>query len=194
MSLNTLPLTSSHLRRLGASAAALALAATLSAAPGPLAPQASAQSLSLPSFVVIPTPIPGEPVDPAVIARTITEIHEQTNRERVAAGRAPVARSAALDAMAQAWSVKMAAEDRMYHNPEVRSQVVSLFGTTWRNYGENVLQNWRGATGAQLTEQWMDSFTHRVNLLDSRHTHLGVGVAVAPSGKLYATQNFVGLR
>ena len=96
MPLKSLPLTPSHLRRLGASVAALALAATLSAAPGPLAPRASAQSLSLPSFVVIPTPIPGEPVDPAVIARTITEIHEQTNRERVAAGRAPVARSAAV--------------------------------------------------------------------------------------------------
>ena len=87
----------------------------------------------------------------------------------------------------------MAAEDRMYHNPGIRARVTAAFPGQWRSYGENVLQNWCGASGEALVQQWMNSLPHRLNLLNPLHTHLGVGVEVADSRKLYSTQNFVRL-
>lgn len=74
------------------------------------------------------------------------------------------------------------------------ARVSQTYPGQWRNYGENVLQNWCGASGEKLVEQWMRSPGHRLNLLNPAHTHLGVGAAVADSSKLYSTQNFVRLR
>lgn len=173
---------STFTRRAFAAVAAVATSAALAT------PVAGAQS----SFM-IGTP-PTCEATPAEFERVITEVHEATNRERVEAGRDPVQRLDSLDGIAQDWSDQMASEDRMYHNPNIRAQVADTYPGNWAGYGENVLQNWCGVNGERLVQQWMDSLGHRLNLLNPRHTHLGVGVAGADSGKLYSTQNFVNLR
>ncbi|MFN3340904.1 MAG: CAP domain-containing protein [Dietzia sp.] len=109
-----------------------------------------------------------------------------TNAARVDNGRAPLPTSGALNALAAAWSQVQSAENRMYHNPNLASQVPS--GTT--RWSENVLQNWRNATPQELVNQWMASPGHRLNLLRTDHTSMGVGVAVAGDNRLYATQVF----
>lgn len=123
----------------------------------------------------------------------IADIHEHTNRERSAALVAPVKRDDHLTRIARGWSLQMAADDEMRHNPDIRSRITQAHPGQWRASGENVLQNWCGATGAELVQQWMGSTPHRVNLLNPEHTHLGVGAEVAGSRKLYSTQNFVSL-
>ena len=154
------------------------------------APATGAQSLEF----TMATPAPCESATPAELEQVIEDVHEHTNRERAAARVAPVKRLGSLDGIAQTWSEQMAAEDRMYHNPGIRARVTAAFPGQWRSYGENVLQNWCGASGETLVRQWMNSTPHRVNLLNPAHTHLGVGADVADSRKLYSTQNFVSLR
>ena len=171
-------------RRVFSAVAAVATTAALAT------PVAGAQSLSF----EIAAASPCDSASPAEIEELITEIHKETNREREAAGRNPVKRLDSLDGIAQTWSTQMANENRMYHNPDIRNLVSATYPGQWRSYGENVLQNWCGADGKKLVQQWMNSFGHRVNLLNPAHTHLGVGAAVADSKKLFSTQNFVSLR
>jgi uncharacterized protein YkwD len=114
------------------------------------------------------------------------QLLDATNAARVANGREPLAVSDDLNDIATAWSQVQASVDDMYHNPVLRDQVPT--GTT--RWSENVLQNWRTATPQELVDQWMASYGHRINLLRTDHTAMGMGVAVADSNKLYATQVF----
>ncbi|KAA0918004.1 CAP domain-containing protein [Dietzia sp. ANT_WB102] len=171
-------------RRIGAVAAAAATFIALSA------PVTGAQSLQL----SVGTPAPCEKATSAELEQVVDDIYEHTNRERAAATVAPVKRLDSLERIARNWSQQMAEENRMYHNPGIRGQVEATYPRQWSSYGENVLQNWCGATGEALVAQWMNSTPHRLNLLNPAHTHLGVGAAVADSRKLYSTQNFVRLK
>lgn len=77
----------------------------------------------------------------------------------------------------------MAAETRMYHNPDYADQYCC-----WMAVGENVA--W--ASVSQLTasevgsrvralfQMWMDSEGHRTNIMRSRYDHFAVGVRIAP--------------
>lgn len=170
-------------RRIGAVAAAAATFLALAA------PVTAAQSLQF----TVGAPAPCEQATPAETEQLIADIHEHTNRERVARDLNPVTRLESLDLIAQTWSEQMAIEDRMYHNPQLKALMDDAYAGQWRGYGENVLQNWCGASGEALVQQWMNSLPHRLNLLNPSHTHLGVGVDVADSRKLYSTQNFVRL-
>lgn len=87
---------------------------------------------------------------------------------RQEAGRAPLARNAALDAVAAAWARRMADENRMYHNPELASQVPG----GWRSLGENVANGYRDA--ASVHDGWMHSPGHRANILGEGYTDIGV--------------------
>ncbi|MFS4488781.1 CAP domain-containing protein [Dietzia kunjamensis] len=176
-------------RRIGAVAVAAATFLALAA------PVTAAQSLQF----TVGAPAPCEQATPAETEQVIADIHEHTNRERVSRGLNPVARLASLDRIAQNWSEQMASLDAMTHNPQIKALMAATYDGTplsdgkWTSYGENVLQNWCGASGEALVQQWMNSLPHRLNLLNPLHTHLGVGVEVADSRKLYSTQNFVRL-
>lgn len=103
-------------------------------------------------------------------ADTITEL---ANDARAAAGKAPLARNANLDAVARAWARKMAADGRLWHNPNLASEIPS----GWRRVGENVAQGYR--TGAQMHAGWMGSSGHRANILGD---FTDIGVAFLESG------------
>lgn len=95
------------------------------------------------------------------------------------------------------WSDQMAAETRMYHNPDYANQYCC-----WTAVGENVA--W--ASVSQLTasavesrvrtlfQMWMDSDGHRTNIMTSRYDHFAVGVRIAPHPTygyaIWATANF----
>lgn len=165
------------------------IAAAAMAVGGLGAPAASAQQVLIPGssggFVVGGGGNEEPAVDPAS-----DEYREQlldaTNAARAANGRAPLQANPALNQVATEWSQTQASENRMYHNPDLRGQLPA--GAT--RWSENVLQNWRNASPQQLVDQWMASPGHRVNLLRADHTTMGMGVAVAPDRKLYATQVF----
>lgn len=152
------------------------------------APAASAQQFLVPgsSFgVTVTDPGTVSGLDPAS-AEYRTQLIEATNAARVANGQKPLAVSPALNAVATSWSQVQATQNDMFHNPNLQAQIPA--GAS--RWSENVLQNIRNATPQQLVDQWMASPGHRINLLRSDHTVMGMGVAVADSNKLYATQVF----
>ena len=115
-----------------------------------------------------------------------TEMLDATNEAREKNGRTALRVNDELSRVATDWSGVQADENRMFHNPNIRNEIPS----GWRHWGENVLQNHECATPQQLVDQWMNSTPHRINLLRKDHTDMGMGVAVADDGKLYATQVF----
>ncbi|MDV8002204.1 CAP domain-containing protein [Rhodococcus sp. IEGM 1408] len=167
----------------------LAVCAAAAMAVGGLgAPAASAQQVLVPgsSFGFVA----GDPgtvplVDPAS-AEYRTQLIEATNAARVANGQKALTAAPALNTVATAWSQVQADANKMFHNPTLSSQIPD--GAS--RWSENVLQNYRNATPQELVNQWMASPGHRINLLRSDHTTMGMGVAVSSSNKLYATQVF----
>ncbi|UIZ92574.1 CAP domain-containing protein [Corynebacterium sp. CNCTC7651] len=114
------------------------------------------------------------------------ELIDATNRFRERNGLHALEPMPELNNLAQDWSERLAREGRLYHRPSF----TSYYPAGWRYASENVLQNWSDANADVLVNQWATSPGHRKNMLDPTITHIGVGVADAPNGKRYATQNF----
>ncbi|WLP93267.1 MULTISPECIES: CAP domain-containing protein [Gordonia] len=112
------------------------------------------------------------------------DVAEATNRFRLSAGLVRLTENPRLQAVAQRWSRQMADHNRLAHNPWGAEEIPS----GWTSTAENVLQSWQHASADDLLAQWAGSPGHRDNILDPAYTDLGVGVAVATDGKLYATQ------
>lgn len=174
--------------RSGLLLASMALA--LNAAPAANAQMPQMPQINLPGLTVgLAGPAPaGDPVVDPAGAEYRAQLEQATNAARERVGLAPLRINGDLSRVATDWSGVQAAQNRMFHNPDVGGQIPG----GWRHYSENVLQNYKHATPQQLVDQWLASPGHAVNLLRPDHTDLGVGVAVAGDGKLYATQVFAG--
>ncbi|MDH3530910.1 MAG: CAP domain-containing protein [Acidobacteriota bacterium] len=62
----------------------------------------------------------------------------------------------------------------------------------WQGIGENIAFNKGFANPTSLAvERWMLSAGHKLNLLDSRWTESGLGIAVTKDGKYFFTQIFI---
>lgn len=114
------------------------------------------------------------------------------NRERADRGLPTMRVNLQMVRIGRDWSNTMAVEERLYHRPELQSQV---FGP-WQRLGENV-----GRTGYapgesidaavdRLHQAFMDSPGHRANILGD-YNQVGVGVVVGKSGGLWVTFNFL---
>ena len=177
--------------------AALAVTLALPVAIVAGSPAAHAQSSmpfdlgSLSQAVEVLPPSDGDVSLPADQQKVLDDVVRLTNERRAAAGASQLTVDPRLSAIAQRWSERQAADDRMYHNPDIAAQVRGVYGSAWSEYGENVLRNRAGADGRMLVDQWMNSLPHRLNLLNGFHNRIGVGLALAPSGNLYATQELV---
>ncbi|MCG7261487.1 CAP domain-containing protein [Corynebacterium aurimucosum] len=119
-------------------------------------------------------------------AASVQGLINQTNAQRVANGLAPLRVDPNLTNLAQDWANTLSRDGRTRHRPNY-----------WTFYpaglpagGENVLQAWSDYSDASLVKLWMDSPGHRKNLLDPRAKSVGIGLTVAPDGRLYAVQNF----
>jgi uncharacterized protein YkwD len=103
------------------------------------------------------------------------------NGYRRASHRAQLRTSASLTLVARRWAQSMARSNRLAHNPRVSRQVRS-----WRYLGENVGV---GGSTSTLHRAFVRSAPHRANLLSSRYTHVGVGVAYA-HGRMWVVEVF----
>lgn len=71
-----------------------------------------------------------------------------------------------------------------------------LFSDTYSSYhsnGFNTTYVWRGnekEMAKYLMKMWMNSPTHRVNILKNTYSKIGIGVYVNEKERLFATQNF----
>lgn len=134
------------------------------------------------------------------------QMWELINRDRADQSNSRETRSAApalqwddrLSAVARMHSEEMARNGYFSHegadgsSPAAR---VSRAGINWLSTGENIA-NCGGVSEAESLFMNEPKFqrNHRWNILNVNYTHVGVGVARAPDGSLYITQEFAQLQ
>ena len=132
------------------------------------------------------------PDDAALIRRAV----ELTNQERERAGLNPLEWNEQLAASATAYAQDMANRSFFAHNspegttPIERARVTGYPAYGWGGLyvGENLA---RGYNSAESVHQgWMNSESHKQNLLHAKYREIGIGVAVAPNGTRYWAQEF----
>lgn len=109
------------------------------------------------------------------------------NGARSGRGLAALASDGELTAIARRWSQRMANENRLSHNPNLAKEVTQ----DWEKLAENVGV---GSSVAEIHDAFMNSPSHRANILDGGLTHLGVGVVVDERGQIWVTEVFMRLR
>ena len=108
---------------------------------------------------------------------------EATNASRQElAGAEPLVRAGDLDAVAQRHAEAMAARGKLFHNPELASQVEG-----WRIVAENVGV---GMDVGAIHQALLDSPSHRANILDARLTQMGLGIHLDGDGSIWVVEVF----
>ncbi|KAB3522900.1 hypothetical protein GC425_03965 [Corynebacterium sp. zg254] len=98
----------------------------------------------------------------------------------------PLQADAHLNNVAQDWSQRMAHEGKLHHRPNF----MASYAPGARTGAENCLMSYAGASAQDLIKAWHNSPGHRANMQNPEMTHVGVGVAYAANGTVWATQNF----
>ena len=118
------------------------------------------------------------------------QLRDMINSYRWSNGqRAPLPLSAELNRKAQAWADWMMTNHKMAHSNSVYGTLAYGVTTGWSNIGENVAYNSAGLAAAQVALQ--NSAPHRANMLDTKWTEMGVGIARGPDGLVWVAQTFV---
>jgi len=127
-----------------------------------------------------------------------SEIHRLTNIERERAGVPMLGYDIALATIATGHSEDMAVNDYFSHTAEDGCTMTCRFdeaGYTAQSWAENIA--WYSSSklpeakelAAIFVEMWMDSEGHRHNMLSSKYTREGIGLARS-GDRVYATANF----
>jgi uncharacterized protein YkwD len=126
-----------------------------------------------------------------------TEVLGLVNRQRTRSGLPPLKFSARLAVIARGHSYDMAMRHYLAHNsPDgvAPADRISGAGIAFHAVGENIYAD-DDADSADLPrramEGWLKSPDHLANIVSSRFTETGVGVAESADGRTYVTQDFV---
>ncbi len=138
--------------------------------------------VSLVSLVVMAVALLLVPITAASAAGEEGDFISRTNASRAASGLASLRVMADLTSVARGQSERMGREDRLYHNPNLTTEV-----SNWQSVGENV--GYGGSVGA-IYDALYASPGHRANILNTVYTEIGIGTYLAPTGRLWVTQVF----
>jgi uncharacterized protein YkwD len=119
-------------------------------------------------------------------------IAELTNQERKKDGKRSLVLSAALSKVARAHSENMARQGKMEHKLD-KKDVFNRLEDAKLDYevaGENIAFGDQGIEMKTIMKLWMESESHRKNILYKDFTEIGVGIARAKNGDVYFTQVF----
>ena len=105
------------------------------------------------------------------------------NGVRAGLGVAPLTVSSSLKTYARDWSFHMADTNTFEH-----SNIGSLLGP-WSTVGENIAYGW---SVQSMHDALVASPGHYANLTNPSFTHIGVGVWIEESGKIWTTHVFGG--
>ena len=117
------------------------------------------------------------------------DIFELTNRQRALANLPELRLRRSLTRAADLRAVEIT-EYFSHTRPDGRGcfTVLDLFEVTYNIAGENLAMGQRSA--AEAVADWMDSPSHRDNILSPGFNHIGIGVAIDSEGVIYWTQMF----
>jgi uncharacterized protein YkwD len=118
-------------------------------------------------------------------------ILELTNKERARKDLPPLEPEPVLCQVARAHSANMVRKGEMKHvldgkNP---AQRVDEAGYDYGRVGENIAFS-DGLRPAEIVRGWMNSKSHRENILNPKFKHIGLGVAHNDKDEVYYTQVF----
>jgi uncharacterized protein YkwD len=124
---------------------------------------------------------------------TIGAVIDLTNQERTRQGLAPLSSDERLARAAQLQVEQMIRHGRLEHvlpeaqypRPEDR---LAAAGYGWQAYGENLAFGYADARAA--VQGWMESPSHRANILGTSFTQIGVGQGRDENGRPYYAQVF----
>lgn len=126
-----------------------------------------------------------------------TEVLGLVNRQRTRIGLPPLKFSARLAVIARGHSYDMAMRHYLAHNsPDGVAPADRIIGAgiAFHAVGENIYAD-DDADSADLPkraiEGWLKSPDHLANIVSSKFTETGVGVAESADGRTYVTQDFV---
>ena len=88
--------------------------------------------------------------------------------------------------IAQNWADHLATTEKLEHRPQHWNVYPSYIPAG----GENVLQAWYDYSDNQVVKLFADSPGHNKIMLDPRAKSVGIGVSIAPSGKLFVVENY----
>lgn len=111
------------------------------------------------------------------------------NSERAARGLPSLAVHGSIAATSCDWNHQMANSNTLAHDPGLVGDA-GRAAPNWRRVGENVGV---GADVGSLHTAFMNSPTHRNNILDPGYTHIGVCVDRGSDGRMWTTHRFLQL-
>jgi uncharacterized protein YkwD len=152
-------------------------ATTTTAAPAPTTTAPPATTTAAPPATT--TTAPAGNFSPGAESDFVSRI----NNLREQQGLPQLTVNASLNNYARDWSQEMATSGNFRH-----SNIASLLGP-WGIVGENI---GRGGSVGSIFDALVASTPHYNNMVDTRFTHLGVGVFIDSSGKLWTTHVFGG--
>lgn len=106
------------------------------------------------------------------------------NGARSANGLPPLSTRGDLVSIARRHSGRMASSGTIYHNSNLANEAPS----DWQSLGENVGM---GPDCAEIHQAFMNSSSHRRNILDAKFNYVGVGVVIASDGTIFVTEVFM---
>ncbi|WP_110954271.1 CAP domain-containing protein [Anaerosinus massiliensis] len=148
-------------------------------------------------FAVLMTTISGVFVNSAYAAKSESATTEEMqaltllNRDRSAHGLEPLVYNQELHNLAENYADDMIKRGFFAHNnPEGLTPFnrMDRAGIEYKYAGENLALN-DTIEAAEIA--FMNSPTHRENILNEHYTEVGIGVKHAPNGKVYVVQEFI---
>jgi uncharacterized protein YkwD len=153
------------------------------AAPAP-APEPAPRAAPAPAPAPAPEPEPAPPPGCSGGGGVVGE----HNAARAAAGLPGLCVNGQLTGFAQSWANQMAATQSLVHQ-----NIGGLIGSTgFSTMGENILSGPGNYSAAEMQAAWMNSPSHRANILNGDFTQVGVGIAFSSDGRVWVCVDFGG--
>jgi uncharacterized protein YkwD len=115
---------------------------------------------------------------------------DRTNALRASEGLRAYKEHGTLTAKAEAWAQHMASTGVLEHS----NLSSGLSGLAWRSLGENVgVQPPGNDPWLKMHQMFASSSGHRANLLSTKFTHMGIGVATSGDGRVWVVEVFAQL-
>jgi uncharacterized protein YkwD len=127
------------------------------------------------------------------MSREEQSLLELVNKERAKEKLPPLRPQALLFKAARAHSANMAKQEMLEHilDGKTPGQRVLAAGYDYGKVSENIaVSDSDKAPLPMIVKSWMESETHRVNLLSDKVTETGFGIAKSEKGEVYYTQVF----
>ena len=122
------------------------------------------------------------------------QVHEIVNRERISRHIPELNWSEALAGEARRHAARIANGRFFSHQDPVRGDIdirLNKSGIEWIRCGENLYEGDSGNLARDAVKTWLESSGHRKNMLDSKFSETGVGIAVRKDKTIVVVQEYI---